>query len=59
MGAIREVGPIKHFLGCAHTHADVETAFYGSPIADDSNEPWAAEGSQVVWSSNSPAIAPK
>jgi trimethylamine--corrinoid protein Co-methyltransferase len=30
LDAIREVGPGKHFLGCAHTLANFETAFYRS-----------------------------
>ena len=34
MDAIREVGPGKHFFGCAHTQANYETAFYRSPLAD-------------------------
>ena len=43
--AIREVGPGKHFLGCAHTLANFETAFYRSPIADNNSfEQWEAEG---------------
>jgi trimethylamine--corrinoid protein Co-methyltransferase len=47
MEAIREVGPGKHFLGCAHTQANFETAFYRSPIADNNSvEQWEAEGSQ-------------
>src|SRR6202049_3651211 len=33
MDAIREVGPGKHFLGCAHTQANFETAFYRSALA--------------------------
>jgi len=46
MDAIREVGPGKHFLGCAHTQANFETAFYRSPIADNNSyEQWEAEGS--------------
>ncbi|MBU6379437.1 MAG: trimethylamine methyltransferase family protein, partial [Gammaproteobacteria bacterium] len=32
MDAIAEVGPGKHFLGCAHTQANFETAFYRSPL---------------------------
>lgn len=45
MDAIREVGPGKHFFGCAHTQANFETAFYRSPLADyDSWEKWEAEG---------------
>ena len=30
MDAIREVGPGSHFLGCAHTQANFQTAFYRS-----------------------------
>ncbi len=45
MDAIREVGPGKHFLGCAHTQANFETAFYRSPITDNNSfEQWEAEG---------------
>jgi len=47
MDAIREVGPGKHFLGCAHTQANFETAFYRSPLADNNSaEQWEAEGSK-------------
>jgi trimethylamine---corrinoid protein Co-methyltransferase len=47
MSAIREVGPGKHFLGCAHTQANFESAFYRSPITDNNSfEQWEAEGSQ-------------
>lgn len=46
MDAIREVGPGKHFLGCSHTQANFETAFYRSPVADNNSvEQWEAEGS--------------
>ena len=45
VSAIREVGPGKHFLGCAHTLANFETAFYRSPLADNNSyEQWEAEG---------------
>jgi len=45
MDAIAEVGPGKHFLGCAHTQANFETAFYRSPLADNNSfEQWDAEG---------------
>jgi trimethylamine--corrinoid protein Co-methyltransferase len=45
MEAIREVGPGKHFLGCGHTLANFETAFYRSPLADNNSyEQWEAEG---------------
>ena len=47
MDALREVGPGKHFLGCAHTQANFETAFYRSPLADNNSvEQWEAEGSR-------------
>ncbi len=47
MDAIREVGPGSHFLGCAHTQANFETAFYRSTIADNNSfEQWQAEGAQ-------------
>ena len=46
MDAIREVGPGGHYLGCAHTQANFETAFYRSLIANyESFEQWTAEGS--------------
>jgi len=46
MDAIREVGPGSHFLGCAHTQANFENAFYRSTIADNNSfEQWEAEGS--------------
>jgi len=46
LDAIREVGPGSHFLGCAHTQANFETAFYRSTIADNNSyEQWLAEGS--------------
>src|SRR6201981_81571 len=47
LDAIREVGPGKHFLGCAHTQANFESAFYRSPLADNNSvEQWEAEGSR-------------
>lgn len=46
MDAIREVGPGNHFLGCAHTQRNFESAFYRSPLADNNSyEQWEAEGS--------------
>jgi trimethylamine--corrinoid protein Co-methyltransferase len=45
MDAIREVGPGSHFLGCAHTQANFETAFYRSSVADNNSfEQWEADG---------------
>jgi trimethylamine--corrinoid protein Co-methyltransferase len=47
MDALREVGPGKHFLGCAHTQANFESAFYRHELADtNSVEQWMAEGSK-------------
>ncbi len=47
MDAISEVGPGSHYLGCAHTQANFETAFYRSIIADNNSfEQWQAEGSK-------------
>ncbi len=47
MDALREVGPGSHFLGCAHTQANFETAFYRSAIADNNSfEQWEAEGAR-------------
>jgi len=40
------VGPGNHFLGCAHTQANFETAFYRSTTADNNSfEQWQSEGS--------------
>ncbi len=45
LDAIREVGPGNHFLGCAHTQENFETAFYRSTIADNNSfEQWLADG---------------
>ncbi len=47
LSAVREVGPGNHYLGCAHTQANFETAFYRSPLADNNSfEQWASEGEQ-------------
>jgi trimethylamine--corrinoid protein Co-methyltransferase len=47
MDAFREVGPGGHYLGCAHTQANFESAFYRSPLADNNSvEQWMAEGSR-------------
>lgn len=46
MDALREVGPGKHFLGCAHTLANFEQAFYRSNVTDNNSfEQWSSEGS--------------
>jgi trimethylamine--corrinoid protein Co-methyltransferase len=40
--AFEEVGPGEHFLGCAHTMENYETAFWESEISDnDSWEQWS------------------
>jgi trimethylamine--corrinoid protein Co-methyltransferase len=45
MDAIREVGPGSHYLGCSHTQANFQTAFWRSLIADNNSyEQWLAEG---------------
>ena len=44
---MREVGPGSYFLGCAHTQANFQTAFYRSPLADNNSvEQWQAEGAK-------------
>ncbi len=46
MDAFREVGPGGHFLGCAHTQANFESAFYRFELHDNNSvEQWQAEGS--------------
>ena len=45
LDALRDVGPGNHFLGCSHTQANFEEAFYRSSIADNNSfEQWAADG---------------
>jgi len=45
MDAIAEVGPGSHYLGCNHTQANFQTAFFRSSIADNNSfEQWQAEG---------------
>ncbi len=45
LSALREVGPGNHFLGCDHTQANFETAFYRSTTADNNSfEQWEADG---------------
>jgi trimethylamine--corrinoid protein Co-methyltransferase len=49
LSAIREVGPGSHYLGCQHTQANFETAFYRSTIADNNSfEQWLAEGEKTA-----------
>ncbi len=45
MDAIREVGPGGHYLGCAHTQANFESAFWRTNVLDYKPfETWAEEG---------------
>jgi trimethylamine---corrinoid protein Co-methyltransferase len=45
LDAIREVGPGSHFLGCAHTRANFENAFWRSGITDNNSyEQWRDDG---------------
>ncbi len=47
MEAFHQVEPGGHFLGCAHTQANFETAFYRSSVADNNSvEQWQEEGSK-------------
>jgi trimethylamine--corrinoid protein Co-methyltransferase len=45
MDALREVGPGGHFLGCAHTQAHYQSAFWRSELFDyKPYETWAEQG---------------
>jgi trimethylamine--corrinoid protein Co-methyltransferase len=47
LGAIEEVGPGGHYLGCAHTQANFKTAFWRSEILDYKPfETWFDEGAR-------------
>jgi len=49
LDAIREVGPGSHYLGCAHTQANFQTAFYRSALADNNSfEQWEVEGEKRI-----------
>ncbi|MEM1040104.1 MAG: trimethylamine methyltransferase family protein [Pseudomonadota bacterium] len=49
LDAIREVGPGNHYLGCAHTQANFQTAFFRSNIADNNSfEQWQVEGEKTA-----------
>jgi len=49
LDAIAEVGPGSHYLGCAHTQANFQAAFYRSSVADNNSyEQWLAEGEKRV-----------
>jgi len=45
LDAFREVGPGRHFFGCAHTMRHYETAFWDSRISDNTSyEQWRDAG---------------
>ncbi len=47
MDAIREVGPGAHYLGCAHTQANYQSAFWRSDLLDYKPfETWEDEGAR-------------
>lgn len=47
MSAIREVGPGSHYLGCAHTRENFQTAFHVSTVADNGSfEQWELDGAK-------------
>jgi trimethylamine--corrinoid protein Co-methyltransferase len=47
MDAIREVGPGGHYLGCAHTQANYQTAFWRTGVLDYKPfETWEEEGAR-------------
>jgi trimethylamine--corrinoid protein Co-methyltransferase len=45
LDAFREVSPGEHFLGCAHTQENFETAFWRGVMSDNGTyEQWSTEG---------------
>ena len=45
MGAIQEVGPGGHYLGCEHTQANFKTSFWRSELLDYKPfETWTEDG---------------
>lgn len=45
LDALREVGPGNHFLGCSHTQANFQSAFWRSEMSDNNSfEQWESEG---------------
>ena len=49
LDAIEEVAPGSHYLGCAHTQANFQSAFYRSPLADNNSfEQWQIEGEKRI-----------
>src|SRR6056297_2339888 len=50
MGAIAEVGPGGHYLGCAHTQANFKTAFWKTDLLDYKPfETWEEEGARDTY----------
>ena len=54
LDAFREVGPGSHFLGCAHTLRNYETAFFDYELSDNNSfEQWSQDGAHdIVWRAN-------
>lgn len=49
LDSFREVGPGHHFLGCAHTMANYERAFYTAELSDNQSwEQWHEEGEKDI-----------
>ncbi|HUL19206.1 MAG TPA: trimethylamine methyltransferase family protein [Steroidobacteraceae bacterium] len=47
LGAFREIGPGRHYLGARHTLENYERAYYDFELADNSSyEQWTQEGSR-------------
>ena len=47
LGAFREIGPGRHYLGAQHTLANYETAYYEFELSDNTSyEQWTQGGSQ-------------
>jgi trimethylamine--corrinoid protein Co-methyltransferase len=47
LGAFREIGPGRHYLGAQHTLQNYERAYYDFELADNSSyEQWTQEGSR-------------
>jgi trimethylamine--corrinoid protein Co-methyltransferase len=47
LDAFREIGPGQHYLGCGHTMANYESAFYDALLADNNSfEQWRDAGEQ-------------
>jgi trimethylamine--corrinoid protein Co-methyltransferase len=49
LDAFREVGPGHHFLGCSHTMANYERAFYNAELSDNQSwEQWHEDGEKDI-----------